>query len=185
MTAPAVPPPTMMTSKTDRMTHGTLHEVSSPDEQQDPEGDRVVSQRAPRLNLHAFALALLGSRVIVRCHQTVARPLARTPMVVRHRVAVDGMPPALRRFRIVQLSDLHVATRGPTMGYVTSIIERLAPDLVVFTGDFIDGDGDLPRLRAEIGEFRCRCPAFAVLGNHDLWSNGFRPRPNDVAGLMA
>src|SRR5687767_6310449 len=59
--------------------------------------------------------------------------LVRRPMPLRH------LPPSLVGRTVLQLSDLHV---GPQVdsGYLIEALQeaaRLAPDLVIFTGDFI------------------------------------------------
>ena len=95
------------------------------------------------------------------------------PAIYRVRAAVSGLPAWLRGYRIAQVSDMH---RGP---YVTeeylrrcgALVDSLAPDLVVATGDFVDH-----RVRwaescaAALSGLRAPDGVFAVLGNHDHWS---------------
>jgi hypothetical protein len=65
----------------------------------------------------------------------------QAPAAVRVEVPLALLPPAMDGFRIVQLSDLHV---GPTVGRrqlqaAVDIAVGLKPDMVVLTGDFVDG----------------------------------------------
>ena len=65
----------------------------------------------------------------------------RGPRVERVDLPVAGLHPDLEGLRIVQISDLHV---GPNIGlrYVQRVVDlsrSLNPDIVVLTGDIVDG----------------------------------------------
>jgi predicted MPP superfamily phosphohydrolase len=74
--------------------------------------------------------------------------------------------------KLVQLSDMHLGT-GPGLEQIRSQVDRvleLNPDLIVLTGDIIDGD--IRFLEAELKELsRLRCPygTYFVLGNHECY----------------
>jgi predicted MPP superfamily phosphohydrolase len=95
----------------------------------------------------------------------------RTFEVERFGIAIPGLPAALSSFTIVQLTDIHV---GPFMSgkqlvtYVEAV-NRLAPDLIALTGDFVAGAQDevFPCVEALAG-LRARYGIYACLGNHDL-----------------
>jgi len=97
----------------------------------------------------------------------------RGPYVRRIDIPVEGLPPDLDGFRIVQISDLHA---GPTMrlAYVQRVVDmtkELAPDLIALTGDIVDGS--VPRLASRVAPLRDLASggrAFFVLGNHDYYS---------------
>lgn len=97
----------------------------------------------------------------------------RRPVVVRTAVPVRGLDPALTGFRIVQISDLHV---GDTIGrpFVQRVVETvngLSPDLVVLTGDLVDGSvADLADGIAPLADLRARHGVFFVTGNHEYYS---------------
>src|SRR6185437_2408032 len=82
-------------------------------------------------------------------------------------------PEAMAGFRIVQLSDLHI---GPTLGgaWLTEIVAHVnaaEPDVVVITGDLVDGP--LDELRAEVAplaQLRAKHGVFFVTGNHEYYS---------------
>jgi hypothetical protein len=107
------------------------------------------------------------------------------PAVRRVEVALARWPRALDGFRVVQLSDVHL---GPLLDrrFAASLAERvnaLAPDLVVVTGDLVDGS--VQRVGAEVeplGALRARHGVFFVTGNHDYYS-GVDPWVARVAEL--
>jgi predicted MPP superfamily phosphohydrolase len=95
------------------------------------------------------------------------------PELRRVEVPLARWPRALDGFRIVQLSDVHL---GPLLDrrFAASLAERvnvLAADLVVVTGDLVDGG--VRRIGAEVeplGALRARHGVFFVTGNHDYYS---------------
>lgn len=76
-------------------------------------------------------------------------------------------------FRIVQISDLHV---GPTIHrpYVERVVqmcEALTPDMVVLTGDIVDGSvAELKHHIEPLARLPKLCQAFFIMGNHDYYS---------------
>jgi predicted MPP superfamily phosphohydrolase len=96
----------------------------------------------------------------------------RAPIVTVD-VPIDGLPPALNGFTIVQISDIHV---GPTIKrhYVERIVAAvngLKPDLIAVTGDVVDGAvSHLADHTRPLGELSARHGAFLVTGNHEYYS---------------
>ena len=99
-------------------------------------------------------------------------PLAIWGIVNAHRLVVRRIalssPKLDRPVRLVQLSDVHVGSRGP--GFLPRIVRRvnaLDPDAVFVTGDLID----LMRLPEDaldpIGALAA--PAFFAIGNHERY----------------
>ena len=101
------------------------------------------------------------------------RSARRGPEVVEVEVPIAGLPKALDGYHIVQLSDIHV---GETIDkdFILPIVETvtsLKPDLVVLTGDLVDGSVDA--LRADISPLaylRARDGVLVVTGNHEYYS---------------
>jgi predicted MPP superfamily phosphohydrolase len=98
----------------------------------------------------------------------------RPPTVRRHNVSLAKLPPDASGYTIVQLTDMHV---GWTLGAdfveeVVAIVNRLAPDLVVLTGDLVDGHvRELAEHVAPLANLRAKDGVFAVTGNHEYYWN--------------
>jgi predicted MPP superfamily phosphohydrolase len=96
----------------------------------------------------------------------------RAPIVTVD-VPIDGLPPALNGFTIVQISDIHV---GPTIKrhYVERIVAAvngLKPDMIAVTGDVVDGAvAHLADHTRPLGQLSARHGAFLVTGNHEYYS---------------
>lgn len=117
--------------------------------------------------MNAGLLGLTGSLAVAGYHE--ARQLARVREVD---IPLARLPGALHGFRIVQISDIHL---GPTIkgDYLAGIVARcnaLAPDLVVITGDLVDGlTADLAADVAPLADLRARHGAWFVTGNHEYY----------------
>lgn len=114
-------------------------------------------------------IAALGG--IVMSGAGMAEALARV-QIARIRVGLRGWK--LRAgYRIVQISDVHV---GPTIGHdfietIVAEINALKPDLVVITGDLVDGSvEDLREHVAPLTKIVAKDGVFFVTGNHEYYS---------------
>ncbi len=88
-------------------------------------------------------------------------------------IPVDGLSSHLSQLSIVHLSDIHV---GPFMppeelsAYVEAV-NRLRPDLIALTGDFVATSPTEAAPCAEtLGHLRARYGIFACMGNHDVYA---------------
>ncbi|HET7542137.1 MAG TPA: metallophosphoesterase [Polyangiaceae bacterium] len=94
-------------------------------------------------------------------------------MIKRVEVSLARLPRALSGTRIVQLSDVHV---GPTIhrSFIETIVAQcnaLSPDLVVITGDLVDGSvEELREHVAPLAHLRTKYGVFFVTGNHEYYS---------------
>lgn len=93
--------------------------------------------------------------------------------IVDVEIRLAKLPKALDGFSIVQLSDLHI---GMTIdrAFVQRVVDRaneLSPDLIVLTGDLVDGQvDDLRDEAAPLASLRARHGLYAVTGNHEYYS---------------
>ena len=91
--------------------------------------------------------------------------------VTAQRIWLSDLPEGFRGFRILQLSDIHHSLFVP-LDYVAAVVElsnKLKPDLVALTGDFVTYSRSSIEPVAEIlGGLRARSGVVAVLGNHDF-----------------
>ena len=103
---------------------------------------------------------------------------ARHEYTITHRTfAIRNLPDAFLNFRIVQLSDIHLEEYTETWFLQRMIDEtnRLHPDLVVLTGDFVSRGPREARvafqaagIAAEMLETLNAPQRLAILGNHDV-----------------
>lgn len=89
-------------------------------------------------------------------------------------------------FRVAHLSDVHLNNDGllAVARRAVDLVVRAKPDLVVFTGDFLNFDQDDCYLRIGKAFERLHdlaCPCLAVFGNHDYGSAA----PGRVAEALA
>jgi predicted MPP superfamily phosphohydrolase len=84
-------------------------------------------------------------------------------------VAVPGLPAPLEGLRIVQLTDLHLATcfRRPYFERVIEACRGWDADLLVLTGDIVEDDEAIDWIEPLLGPLEARLGKYAILGNHD------------------
>jgi uncharacterized protein len=110
-----------------------------------------------------FAAALLATAVAVW-------QLGRF-RIRRMKLTIPHLPPALKGFTIVHLSDLHIGklTRGKVLEDIVAATNRLEADLILLTGDLINMSlEDLPRAFKLLRAVKARHGLYLCEGNHDL-----------------
>jgi hypothetical protein len=89
------------------------------------------------------------------------------------RVPLRRLSPSFEGFRIAQLTDLHI---GPTLGkgWLQDVVARTNaanPDLIVITGDLVDGSvAALRNDTAPLADLKAKHGVFFVTGNHEYYS---------------
>ena len=133
------------------------------------------SQPGPRMSRRRFVKGGLG---------VAAGLAAYAGLVERHWVdltrcdiALAGLPAAFAGMRIVQLSDIHLDefTEPIFLRYVVERINRLKPEMVLLTGDYISSGLFSTRFTLNaawhcariLTGLQCK-QVYAVLGNHDV-----------------
>jgi len=87
------------------------------------------------------------------------------------RIWLDALPEAFSGLRVVQISDIHhgLFLPEPWLAEAVQQTNRLRPDIVVLTGDFVTYSRANIEPAAEIlSRLRARYGVLAVLGNHDF-----------------
>jgi predicted MPP superfamily phosphohydrolase len=98
---------------------------------------------------------------------------ARGPRVKRVRVPLSKLAPEGEGYVIAQLTDVHI---GPTLGrdFLETVVRdtnALNPDLIVITGDLVDGSVEQLREKvAPLAGLRARDGVFFITGNHEYYS---------------
>lgn len=89
-------------------------------------------------------------------------------------VNIARLPKKLDGFKIIHLSDIH---HSPLTGLehierTIKIVNRLRPDMIALTGDFVSHDASYIKPVAKVlGELTAECGVHACLGNHDHWTD--------------
>ena len=89
-------------------------------------------------------------------------------------VRVPFLPPALNGLKIVHLTDFHYKP-DKDAALISKVIEKLNklnPDLILLTGDYVDGDNpNIDPLLERLKELNAKHGVYACMGNHDGWVN--------------
>ncbi|WP_242417631.1 metallophosphoesterase [Sphingomonas panni] len=116
----------------------------------------------------------------------------RVPPMKDVTVAIRDLPPSFDGYRVVQLTDLHIS-RLFTADWAQAVVDRSnasGADLIVVTGDFIDGSVEMRRRDiAPLQQLRAPDGVYAIPGNHEYFFDyaawirhlsgmGFRMLPN-------
>jgi predicted MPP superfamily phosphohydrolase len=131
---------------------------------------RILNYVFPRISFQItlLSLVLIGLLSVYAVFNGI-----RIPAVKTITLPLNQLPAESSGFKIVQLSDLHLDSyKSPRMmSRVAEKVNSLNPDLIVITGDFIDGriehDQDvclsLKKLRATHG-------IISITGNHEYYA---------------
>ncbi len=88
-------------------------------------------------------------------------------------IATSRMSHTVNRLRIVQISDVHLGliVREDRLRKIINIVEELKPDILVSTGDLVDGQiHELDGLSDLFNEINPVYGKFAVTGNHEFYA---------------
>lgn len=96
----------------------------------------------------------------------------RVPPLKDVELSVKGLPTAFDGYRLLQLTDLHISRLFPA-AWTQAVVERsLAADvdLIVVTGDFIDGTVAVRRSDVEpLRGLKAKDGVWAITGNHEYF----------------
>ncbi len=94
--------------------------------------------------------------------------------IEQHTIHLRRLPRSLDGLRIVQLSDIHHSpfTGSAQVARAVEAANSLAPDIIALTGDYVSHERSYAAPCAELmGRLRARYGVYAVLGNHDHWTD--------------
>jgi hypothetical protein len=112
-------------------------------------------------------------RALVQAAAVEARQFELTRFPIR----LAKLPRAFHGVKLAQLSDIH---HSPFLGeaeiaQAVRFTNALQPDLIALTGDYISHSPDyIASVARLLGELRAPLGVFAILGNHDHWTDGAR-----------
>ncbi|HKO99904.1 MAG TPA: metallophosphoesterase [Pyrinomonadaceae bacterium] len=129
-------------------------------------------QVAPLGRQPATPLRTLAFNLGAAARSALSEPHRLT--IEHHQIFLRRLPAALDGFRIVQLSDIHLSrfTSSQQIERAVQTATNLQPDIIALTGDYISKERQYAAPCAELlGKLRARHGVYAVLGNHDHWTD--------------
>jgi predicted MPP superfamily phosphohydrolase len=118
------------------------------------------------------ALRALAASLSQAARAAFAEPYRLT--VEQQTIHLRRLPRGLDGLRIVQLSDIHHSPFTGSTQILRAIetANSLKPDLIALTGDYVSHEREYAAPCAEmLGRLRARYGVYAVLGNHDHWTD--------------
>ncbi len=94
------------------------------------------------------------------------------PRLVNLSLSTSKMPPGRESLRIVQLTDVHLSgfIGHEELARVVEMVKGAKPDILVVTGDLVDGDISQRGGEADLlATIKPPYGSYAVLGNHELY----------------
>lgn len=90
-------------------------------------------------------------------------------VIERVEIPIENLPPDLDGFTIAQLSDFHYLphTKLPLIQRAVAMTNKLNPDLIVLTGDFVGKSRQIFELAEVLEKLKAKHGVYAILGNHD------------------
>jgi predicted MPP superfamily phosphohydrolase len=88
-------------------------------------------------------------------------------------LASEKIPAAMSGLRVVQISDVHLGliVRHKRLGKILAMVAKARPDILVSTGDLVDGQiNDLAGLAEMLQHIKPRYGKYAVTGNHEFYA---------------
>jgi len=124
---------------------------------------RIIVDDAVRYAL-AGAAALLAAIGVINA--------LRVPPIKDVEITVRGLSPRFDGYQLLQLTDLHISRLFPA-AWARSVVARAnasGVDLIVVTGDFIDGSVAMRRADVEpLRDLRAPDGVYAIPGNHEYF----------------
>lgn len=126
-----------------------------------------TSLRVPPRALFLFPLAIAVMFYVYGYFE------AKHIRIERLTVTSPRIPPEVGTIRLVQISDVHIGliVRGKRLERIVNLVKKTHPDILVSTGDLVDGQIDSLRDAVTLWEgIKPRYGKFAVTGNHEFYA---------------
>jgi len=119
--------------------------------------------------VYAFLLSLIISSAINVYGYFEAKNIGTEQITI----ASSKIPEAAGRIRIVQISDVHIGiiVKGERLKHIVEEIKKAHPDILLSTGDLVDGQIDaLTEQATYLRDIQPRYGKFAITGNHEFYA---------------
>lgn len=120
-----------------------------------------------RMRIRSLAGSAIAAAAGVAAYATFIEP--RWLQLVRRRIHIRALPPALEGLRVGLLTDLHAAD-GRSVWLArraADVVMAEAPDVIAITGDFAEDEGGLRNVLEALESLAAPLGVWAVPGNHD------------------
>lgn len=135
--------------------------------------EEVRQTAANRMNRRRFLKlglsALVGTGLACAGYGAFLEP--RQLEITRTTIWQDRLPQSFNGMKIAHFSDLHLGfhTGAEDAKRLTGIINAERPDLIVFTGDMVDGPAaDMEQAVGPLSALQAPLGAVSIVGNHDF-----------------
>lgn len=98
---------------------------------------------------------------------------AGNPIVRMIKIKTDKLPEGIDSLKVVQLSDMHlgIIVGEELLDKVIEKIEKIKPDIIISTGDLIDGGIEhIQHLKDKLNGMKASLGKFAIIGNHEFYT---------------
>jgi predicted MPP superfamily phosphohydrolase len=130
----------------------------------------IAGSYLPTFTGQTAAVCVLAAAFIINIYGYFE---ARSLRIERVVVKTAKLPVGTDRLRIAQISDVHLGllVREDRMADILRRVEAEDPDILVSTGDLVDGDmKKIEALPALFGRLRPRLGKYAITGNHEVYA---------------
>lgn len=135
---------------------------------------RITNAPAPKKAKNAGLLILIAVLTLVALMFVDSNNRIVT---TTYELSYKNLPQSFDGYKIIQLSDLHMAEYGKNNERLIKEILKDKPDIIVLTGDFINMrdkktvDNQSEALRPFLGKLTEIAPCYYISGNHE-WASG-------------
>jgi len=133
-------------------------------------GNLIAGSSLPTFTGPTAALCVLAAAFIINVYGYFE---ARSLRVERIVIRTGKLPAGTDRLRIAQISDVHLGllVGQERMDDILRKVDAENPDIVVSTGDLVDGDmARIEALPSLFARLRPRLGKYAITGNHEVYA---------------
>ena len=97
-----------------------------------------------------------------------------TIRTTRYQIQIPGASSRLDHMKIAFIADFHLQSKT-NVAFVERMVKKInaiKPDLMLFGGDIVEGDGDegkIPQFEKLIRQIKSKYGSFGVIGNHEIY----------------
>ena len=132
--------------------------------------NKLPGMHLPLISAEARAVVVLSMAAAISVYGFIEAYSIRVERVF---IATEKLPPGIESLKIAQISDVHLGllVRERRLGVILDKIQLENPDILVSTGDLVDGDiARFNGLSELFEQIKPRFGKYAVTGNHEFYA---------------